>query len=219
MFKKTDPLYVFDNFMTNGHVLIPRDKTPNWVRDTIPGKYQKKTGVRFAEADPADLKKYFAKSSKANDPIDISSWEEIKDGNITVHIFTTQSGNKIGISDRYVKALKFGNPRVRLGSTKDPIYIFDENNIPIALIMPYLYNGVVPTCETKQPERGGIILTEDQFHEYNEMLLGICITCHETTENCEPDAERYRCLNCETNTVYGTEQLLLMGLVSIEEYA
>jgi predicted RNA-binding Zn-ribbon protein involved in translation (DUF1610 family) len=32
---------------------------------------------------------------------------------------------------------------------------------------------------------------------------GFCFTCGEETDNCEPDAEKYECPNCDENNVYG----------------
>jgi hypothetical protein len=38
---------------------------------------------------------------------------------------------------------------------------------------------------------------------------GICVSCGEDQEGCEPDAERYKCETCGQMAVYGAEQLLL----------
>lgn len=39
---------------------------------------------------------------------------------------------------------------------------------------------------------------------------GFCIKCGEEQEGTEPDARKYDCEACETATVYGAEELLLM---------
>jgi hypothetical protein len=39
---------------------------------------------------------------------------------------------------------------------------------------------------------------------------GFCIECGEEQDGCEPDAREYGCESCETNTVYGAEELLMM---------
>lgn len=59
-----------------------------------------------------------------------------------------------------------------------------------------------------------VFLTADQIDE--AMLdgdAGFCVTCREEHHMVEPDAEGYRCDACGAFTVYGLEQLLLMGLV------
>ena len=39
-------------------------------------------------------------------------------------------------------------------------------------------------------------------------MTGICRACGSEQENVEPDAERYKCLACEANEVYGAARLL-----------
>lgn len=41
---------------------------------------------------------------------------------------------------------------------------------------------------------------------------GICLKCGEDADGCEPDAQRYECEACGGRTVYGAEQILLMGV-------
>lgn len=43
--------------------------------------------------------------------------------------------------------------------------------------------------------------------------MGFCIKCGCERDNCEPDAREYDCEGCGQNTVYGAEEILLMGLV------
>ena len=45
-----------------------------------------------------------------------------------------------------------------------------------------------------------------------EESSGCCISCGETAEQVEPDAEKYRCDNCGENAVYGAEELLINEL-------
>ena len=40
--------------------------------------------------------------------------------------------------------------------------------------------------------------------------VGFCIACGAEHDACEPDAEKYHCDSCNSNTVYGAELLLLM---------
>ena len=42
---------------------------------------------------------------------------------------------------------------------------------------------------------------------------GICIACGHTQDCCEPDAREYRCEGCGRDTVYGAEELIIMGRV------
>ena len=41
-------------------------------------------------------------------------------------------------------------------------------------------------------------------------IEGVCIKCGEIAHGVEPDAEKYKCENCETNTVYGAEQIVFL---------
>ena len=43
---------------------------------------------------------------------------------------------------------------------------------------------------------------------------GYCLVCGEQRGGCEPDAREYYCEVCETPTVYGAQELLLMGRIS-----
>lgn len=47
----------------------------------------------------------------------------------------------------------------------------------------------------------------------NDEMAGFCIECGERHDNIEPDARQYLCEYCEKNTVYGAEEILLMGLL------
>ena len=40
---------------------------------------------------------------------------------------------------------------------------------------------------------------------------GICLSCGEEADGCEPDAERYTCESCGEKQVYGADQALLCG--------
>jgi hypothetical protein len=42
---------------------------------------------------------------------------------------------------------------------------------------------------------------------------GFCVSCGAERDCCEPDARNYPCEECGDNTVYGAEELLMMGLV------
>lgn len=45
--------------------------------------------------------------------------------------------------------------------------------------------------------------------------LGICLACGELADGCEQDAEKYECDFCGKLQVYGLEQALLMGYITL----
>lgn len=53
--------------------------------------------------------------------------------------------------------------------------------------------------------------------EISEGNLGACIVCGAEAEGVEPDARAYKCEECGALAVYGLEELLVMGRVSIAE--
>jgi len=59
-------------------------------------------------------------------------------------------------------------------------------------------------------------LTEEEYLENSNAFMGYCTECKDFTEDeVEPDAEGYDCPDCENQTVLGTEQALLMGLIEV----
>ncbi len=42
---------------------------------------------------------------------------------------------------------------------------------------------------------------------------GFCIRCGAERDCCEPDAREYACEECGERSVYGAEELIMMGLV------
>ena len=60
--------------------------------------------------------------------------------------------------------------------------------------------------------------TLDEIQEQSESHGGYCLHCQDWTHDCcEPDARKYTCPECELPQVYGAEELVVMGLVSIED--
>ena len=43
-----------------------------------------------------------------------------------------------------------------------------------------------------------------------DTIEGVCIKCGVVHHGVEPDAEKYKCDSCETNTVYGADQIILL---------
>ena len=57
--------------------------------------------------------------------------------------------------------------------------------------------------------------TIEQFEEMQECYGGGCTACGAIKyDGCEPDAREYECEECGEHSVYGAEELLMMGLVS-----
>lgn len=49
-------------------------------------------------------------------------------------------------------------------------------------------------------------------------FAGWCIHCGEWThDSCEPDACNYECPECEQNTCYGAEELLVQAMFELNE--
>ena len=55
--------------------------------------------------------------------------------------------------------------------------------------------------------------TMEQIEEGIEAMVGFCVSCGAERECCEPDAREYECEECGQNSVYGAEELVVMGLV------
>lgn len=59
------------------------------------------------------------------------------------------------------------------------------------------------------------VSTED-YKNAEEENLGWCTECQEfTTGCCEPDAHNYECESCGEHTVFGAEEALLTGLITL----
>lgn len=63
-----------------------------------------------------------------------------------------------------------------------------------------------------------IPVSSSDFAEYNEDNTGICIGCRQWSgEMCEPDAREYPCPECRENKVYGAEEALLQGFITLTD--
>jgi Zn finger protein HypA/HybF involved in hydrogenase expression len=59
-------------------------------------------------------------------------------------------------------------------------------------------------------------ITEQEYRNACESDSGFCIECNDfTREMVEPDAENYKCPECEKETVFGAEQALILEYISI----
>jgi len=55
--------------------------------------------------------------------------------------------------------------------------------------------------------------TLEQIEEASENMVGFCLACGAERECCEPDARKYHCEECGRNSVYGAEEIAIMGYV------
>ena len=62
-------------------------------------------------------------------------------------------------------------------------------------------------------------LTEHEYRTYCRDYDGYCPKCDEVTVwgGVEPDAEGRHCEQCESITVVGIEQAMIMGLIDVQE--
>lgn len=58
-------------------------------------------------------------------------------------------------------------------------------------------------------------MTQEEYEDATEGYEGRCLACGAVHGECEPDARRYPCDECEAEQVYGVEELLMMGRVLI----
>lgn len=59
-----------------------------------------------------------------------------------------------------------------------------------------------------------IPLAEVEAIVYGDGITGFCLSCGESQDGVEPDACEYECESCGESTVYGAEEVLIMGRVS-----
>lgn len=60
-----------------------------------------------------------------------------------------------------------------------------------------------------------MVLTEAQYHAEAYDYAGYCTSCKQLSYGHEPDARRQECELCGENRVYGLEEAVMMGLVSV----
>jgi len=53
----------------------------------------------------------------------------------------------------------------------------------------------------------------EQIQDGMELNMGYCTACGAERDCCEPDARNYECEDCGERKVFGSEELLVMGLV------
>lgn len=68
------------------------------------------------------------------------------------------------------------------------------------------------------PTIGQWTLSEDEYRTRAENYGGICLACGEWTDSgVEPDARYYKCESCGGCEVFGVEEALIMGRISLSE--
>lgn len=60
-----------------------------------------------------------------------------------------------------------------------------------------------------------IALTEEEYRQAGNDSAGYCLACGAEASCVEPDARRYECEACGEKRVYGTEELFMMGRVTV----
>jgi hypothetical protein len=68
---------------------------------------------------------------------------------------------------------------------------------------------------TTRPVRGPKLrtFTLARLEQASSDQSGLCLNCGHSQDCCEPDARKYRCDACKLNFIYGTEEIVLMGLM------
>lgn len=60
-------------------------------------------------------------------------------------------------------------------------------------------------------------MTEAEYRSLDARMVGLCIACGEERECTEPDACGYPCPACGARKVYGAQELLLRGRITITD--
>lgn len=60
-------------------------------------------------------------------------------------------------------------------------------------------------------------MTQAEYLESRDEDAGRCIACRAEAFGVEPDAREYTCEECGSPSVYGTEELLQMGLIELQD--
>lgn len=58
------------------------------------------------------------------------------------------------------------------------------------------------------------MITLEEYHELREEMIGVCINCGWQQDCVEPDGRKVPCEECGELSVFGVEELLIMGQVT-----
>lgn len=76
----------------------------------------------------------------------------------------------------------------------------------------------MPDSTEPTPTIVPIPVSNEDYAQYNEDYTGICMGCRKWTgEMCEPDARKYQCPECRLFEVYGAEEALMHGFITITD--
>jgi CRISPR/Cas system-associated protein Cas10 (large subunit of type III CRISPR-Cas system) len=56
-------------------------------------------------------------------------------------------------------------------------------------------------------------ISEETYQELRDDNGGACTSCSQFVYGVEPDARKYTCEHCGDPSVYGIEELLMMGMI------
>lgn len=59
-------------------------------------------------------------------------------------------------------------------------------------------------------------MTEEEYLEYEDRMVGLCRNCGAERGCTEPDACNYPCEECGKKAVFGVQELMLRGLIELE---
>jgi hypothetical protein len=59
-------------------------------------------------------------------------------------------------------------------------------------------------------------ISEDRYDRLLAENRGMCLGCHHEQEGVEPDARELTCNECHDDFVFGAEELMLMGLITVD---
>jgi hypothetical protein len=62
-------------------------------------------------------------------------------------------------------------------------------------------------------QNGKVVMSDVEYEEFQAEDLGICMNCGATRDSCEPDAREYPCESCDSNAVFGVEELMQMDKI------
>jgi len=81
-------------------------------------------------------------------------------------------------------------------------------------VLKHLDKGIIMKFNGKRFD-----MSEEEYENYEEEMVGLCLACGEERECCEPDASEYKCEECGKRKVYGVPNLLIMGVVDIVDWS
>jgi hypothetical protein len=60
-----------------------------------------------------------------------------------------------------------------------------------------------------------LVVSQSDLEQMMNDYEGLCLACGEQSSCVEPDAENYECEVCGESMVYGAEQLVIMGKITV----